>query len=61
MIRRLFLLIGLISLVSCTNEIEESVPSSNEKQVIMTIKDFEWDNKDSRTNINVSPVEIYYQ
>ena len=60
MIKRTFLLLGIISLVSCTNEIEESVPTTEGKQIVMTVKDFKWDNKDSRTTINPTPEGVFY-
>ena len=60
MIKHLFLLLGIISLVACSNEIEESVPSQGKQQIVMKVKDFQWSDKTSRTIVDVRPEGVFY-
>ena len=52
--KKIFWLLALIGFVGCSNDIEENEFAQFANEITMSVKDFKWDNKQSKTTVDIS-------
>ena len=52
--KKIFLSLALLGFLGCSNDLEENEIAQVTNEITMTVKDFKWDTKQSKTTVDIS-------